>query len=149
MSLDDLLIILDQAPSADDIEIPRSLLERLVGEGADPAVTLASVEDYEGRRGYDPDFIGTFPVPLPTVRQALVSDLVEVDDGSHELAYEHFSVVMSRSRRLARVTASNIDGGRRIEIERGRDRWSFDPRIDVEVQQVAHAIDRKTPCART
>lgn len=134
MSLDDLLIILDQAPGANDLEIPRSLLERLVNEGTDPAAALASVEDYEGRGGYDPDFIDGFPVPIPTMGQALVSDLVEVVDGSHELAYEHFSVVMSRSRRLARVTASNIDGGRRLEIERGRDRWSFDPRIDVALQ---------------
>jgi endonuclease G len=134
MSLDDLLIILDQASSADDVEIPRSLLDRLVVEGVDPVAALGSVEDYEGRRGYDPDFIDGFPVPLPALGQAIVSDLAEVDGGSHELAYEHFSVLMSRTRRLARVTASNIDGGRRLEIERGRDRWFFDPRIDIELQ---------------
>jgi len=134
MSLDDLLIILDQASSVEDVEIPGSLLERLVVEGMDPVAALRAAEDYEDRTGYDPDFIEDFTVPLPEIGQALMSDLVEVADGSHELAYEHFSVVMSRSRRLARVTASNIDGGRRLEIERGRDRWSFDPRIDISLQ---------------
>jgi endonuclease G, mitochondrial len=134
MSLDDLLIILDEARGADDVTIPRGLLEELVAAGAPPDVGLARPEDYEDRSGYDPDFIEGLAAPLPTFDPALASDLVAVGDGSNVLAYEHFGLMISRSRRLARVTAVNIDGGRRLEIERGRDRWSFDPRIGIEFQ---------------
>jgi hypothetical protein len=49
------------------------------------------------RRGYDEWFLG-IPVPVPVVLDESVSRL---DDGSHLLPYEHFSVIMHKLRRLA------------------------------------------------
>jgi endonuclease G, mitochondrial len=99
-------------------------------------------EDLSARRGYDDRFLG-IRVTLPTVHdESLVSHL---DDGSHVLPYEHFSVVLNKDRRLAQFTASNVDADpRRKEPEPGRDytrkgltglrdgdleKWFIDPRI--------------------
>jgi endonuclease G, mitochondrial len=99
-------------------------------------------EDFSSRRGYDDRFLG-FRVPLPTVRdEGLVSHL---DDGSHVVPYEHFSIVINKGRRLALFTASNVDASpARKRPEPGRDysrdglgglgendteRWFTDPRI--------------------
>jgi endonuclease G len=111
------------------------------------AATEALVEplhddDFSNRRGYDDRFLG-LRVPLPRVlHKGLVSHL---DDGSHVLSYEHFSVVMNKQRRLALFTASNVDAApARKEPEPGRDysrkglgglgendreKWFTDPRI--------------------
>lgn len=50
------------------------------------------------------------------------------------LRYQHFSVVMSRSRRLPRLTAVNIDGLNARRIPRGKDTWYFDDRIERSAQ---------------
>jgi endonuclease G, mitochondrial len=52
----------------------------------------------------------------------------------YELKYDHFSVVMSKSRRLAFFTAVNIDGNQLTSLDRTNDRWYFDPRIDRKYQ---------------
>ena len=99
-------------------------------------------DDFAGRHGYDEQFLG-IPVPLPQVRdESLLSTL---DDGSHVLRYEHFSVVQQRHRRLALFTAANVDAKPdRKRPEPGRDytrrgltglrdndqeKWFTDPRI--------------------
>ncbi|MPV36381.1 hypothetical protein GB881_04830 [Georgenia subflava] len=79
--------------------------------------------DYSNRSGYDPDFLGTH-LPLPGV-----------DEEHPELRYHHFSVVMDRRRRLARVAAVNIDGAKAPEdMTRESDRWILDPRLPREEQ---------------
>ncbi len=69
--------------------------------------------------GYDPSFLGV-DVPLP---ERSGSDVPLVT-----LAYTHFSVILDRDRRLAALTAVNIDGAALEEIERS-DEWRLDERV--------------------
>ena len=89
-------------------------------------------EDYIGRKGYDPRFVGV-DVPLPLVNNA--ADVLTFPwNGAQEseLKYQHFSVVMSRSRRLCIFTAANIDGATPRRFRRPS--WRLDPRIPVRQQ---------------
>jgi endonuclease G len=90
--------------------------------------TVAS--DYRGRGGYDRDFLGVQnSIPLPEVQRDK-SDVLEFDlEGAagSELRYEHFSVVMSRSRRMCFFSGVNIDGKKSKKSTRAR--WKWDPRI--------------------
>lgn len=54
-------------------------------------------------------------------------------DSVVELDYLHFTVVLDTGRRLARVTAVNIDGADLVELERGDD-WQLDERIPADWQ---------------
>ena len=110
--------------------------------------------DRPPRQGYDPAFLGDdFVVPLPRVPDALAGDVARLDDGSEELKYTHFSVVMSRSRRLAYFSAANLDGSTAESIPRAdrdpdhprggdapvreleaADAWFFDGRLPTQAQ---------------
>ncbi len=84
--------------------------------------------------GYEPEFLGE-RVDLPELLPQQLADVAERTDGEgHVLDYTHFSIVMSKSRRMAYFTACNIDGRRRQEVPRSRDRWYYDPRIAKEFQ---------------
>lgn len=74
------------------------------------AVTLER-SAYDGLSGYDEKFLGNdYRVPLPTLGAEVQNDVVDLsDDAGTILRYAHFSVVMSRSRKLAFFTAVNID----------------------------------------
>jgi endonuclease G, mitochondrial len=88
--------------------------------------------DYIGRTGYDPQFIGV-DVPLPVVTNA--ADVLTFPwNGApeSELKYQHFSVVMSRSRRLCVFSAGNIDGATPRRFKRPA--WRLDARIPVHQQ---------------
>ena len=88
---------------------------------------------YSGAAGYDAAFLGEgFDVPLPQVKDA--ADVAETLEGGKELDYTHFSIVMSRSRRLAYYSAVNIDGSQLVEVKRSNDKWYFDPRLAREFQ---------------
>ncbi|MBX3738953.1 MAG: DNA/RNA non-specific endonuclease [Candidatus Didemnitutus sp.] len=108
-----------------------------------PLSTLESLEarrehdagHFEGRNGYDSSFLDSFPIALPG--SANESDWVAGRDGKPAvLDYRNFSLVMSRSRRLAVFTACNIDGhgSEKNKIKRGRDAWYYDLRIDRKHQ---------------
>lgn len=73
--------------------------------------------------GYDPDFLPV-AVPLPAASDERVV---------RDLAYPRFSVVLDPDRRLALVTAVNIDGGTLQDLPRTGD-WELDPRIAAEDQ---------------
>lgn len=91
------------------------------------------VEDYRGRRGYVPGFLGV-DVPLPVVTRDR-ADILEFDyDGATEteLRYEHYSTVMSRSRRMCFFSAVNIDGN--LSRRTKRVGWKWDPRIPKRQQ---------------
>lgn len=89
---------------------------------------------YEGSTGYDTKFLGdNHEIPLPTFRSDIEQDIAQLKDGSNVLHYTHFSIVMSKSRRLAYFTVVNIDGNQLIDIERN-DKWYLDPRIETEYQ---------------
>ena len=88
------------------------------------------------REGYDPEFLGKAElcVPLPDLG-AHKDDMAPVsDDDDDILKYTHFSVIQSMSRRLARLTAVNIDGEKAVRLKRGTDKWFFDGRIDPDHQ---------------
>jgi endonuclease G len=94
------------------------------------------------RDGYAPDFLG-IPVPMPEPRRP--EECARLADGSHELKYHNFSVVMNAGRRLALFAASNVDARAQAkEPEPGHkytragltglgegdvEKWYTDPRI--------------------
>jgi endonuclease G, mitochondrial len=96
--------------------------------------------DYTDRRGYNAQFLGTgaLAVPLPTLPKKLVSqaaiNALATSEPRYLLPYHHFSVVQNKKRRLAFLTAVNIDGATGRRLKRERDHWFFDPRIPREEQ---------------
>jgi endonuclease G len=89
---------------------------------------------FQGRAGYDADFLPGFAVPLPDTG-AIAGDVLPVTGSEGDrLDYEHFSILMSKSRRLALFTAVNIDGSASVSVPRGGDPWAFDGRIPEEAQ---------------
>jgi endonuclease G len=105
------------------------------GIGAPIEVRELAFEVYNTRRGYDAGFLGV-DVLLPSLSAELEADLAPLAQGNgHILKYTHFSLAVSRSRRLALYTAVNIDGARRVNLgPRDRDVWYFDPRMDRKYQ---------------
>lgn len=102
-------------------------------DAPDVGIVETVAEDYLDRSGYAADFLGV-EVPLPD-SGAHRADLVEYDLGGTpetELRYEHFSVLMSRSRRMCRISAVNIDGAQSRRA--GRPGWRYDPRIPRDCQ---------------
>lgn len=93
------------------------------------------VADYSDREGYLEDFLGErMKVPLPSV-ETNARDVLEYDnDGNQDtvLRYEHYSVVMSKSRRMCYFSAVNIDGN--LSKKSARVQWKWDPRIAKEQQ---------------
>lgn len=74
-------------------------------------------------QGYDPLFL-TVPVRLPVPPMVV---------GTRELPFTHFTVVLQVARRLAVVTAVNVDGARLVDVDRGDD-WHLDPRVPAGQQ---------------
>jgi endonuclease G len=92
-------------------------------------------ELYDDMIGYDEAFLGPdCKIPLPTLSSDLKQDIVSLKSGGSILNYTHFSIAMSKSRRLAIYTAVNIDGSQKKNIERVADKWYFDPRLENEYQ---------------
>jgi len=122
---------------------------------ADLAVEAVAIDpNYSNREGYDPEFLGrgNLRVPLPKLtnlqrRSAARLLRPEAGDDPFELKYHHYSVVMHAQRRLAFFTAVNIDGQKAREIEREKDRWSFDPRIRRD-QQLGNELYADNPFDR-
>lgn len=119
---------------------PHPLLEQLLAVAAIPEAApmeVGTLDDdwYEGISGYDPAFLGeAHEVPLPSVAAEMEEDIARTEDGQDVLNYAHFSILMSKSRRLAFYTAVNIDGNQLVHVKRGNDKWYFDPRISKEYQ---------------
>jgi endonuclease G, mitochondrial len=97
----------------------------------------AVAEDYRGRRGYQADFLGDDKpaVGLPSVQRNADDILGFQFNGKTEteLRYEHYSVMMSRSRRMCFFSAVNIDGN--LSKKSKRVGWKWDPRIP-KAQQI-------------
>lgn len=122
-------------------EVARTLLAPVVQREATPSapaereptveVVERSIESYARASGYDPRFLG-IQVELPRVGRERAGDVAPLRSGSgHVLDYTHFSIVMSKSRRLALFTAVNVDGASLVEVKRsGAERWAYDPRIE-------------------
>jgi endonuclease G len=94
-------------------------------------------EDYRDRAGYQPDFLGqdTMSIDLPSVERGAADVLDFTFNGKADtvLRYEHYSVVMSRRRRMCFFSAVNIDGN--LSKKSARVGWKWDPRIP-KAQQI-------------
>lgn len=102
------------------------------GDGFSPAASFA------GRDGYNRRFLSRAAIDPPKPGETWKDDLVSVIDADgvgqvEELKYRHFSVWMSRSRKLPLVSAVNIDGARSKRLGR-IDTWYIDGRLDAELQ---------------
>jgi len=84
------------------------------------------------RTGYDPDFLGTI-LALPLLDTTASQDAV-LWDGSNVIPYTHFSLSLSKSRRLARWVAWNIDGAATKRLSRSGIDFDKDPRLPEELQ---------------
>jgi endonuclease G len=102
--------------------------------------------DYDSRSGYDPGFIDGFTIPLPAIGAGLAQQIAplragEVNADQGVLAYEHFSLVMNKTKRVAFFTATNIDGTSYLNIDRSTglvaanaaegETWFKDPRVSA------------------
>lgn len=124
--------------------------------GPDPTAPLEERitidPDYEARKGYDEEFLGAEArVPLPAlpddlVPLAAVNSLAQAEP-RYVLPYHHFSVVLSRERRLAFFTAVNIDGASSRRVKRENDRWFLDPRVPAG-EQTGEEAYRDNPLDR-
>jgi endonuclease G len=102
--------------------------------------------DYDAREGFDPMFLAGslderhLEVPLPEVEPGRHGEMLNGDDGVPlVLAYHHFSLAMSRTRRLQMWSAANVDYAPTRKSQRSRDafgadRWIPDPRIPARAQ---------------
>lgn len=95
-----------------------------------PAAAAAPQAGGVARAGYDPAFL-SLPVPLPRLGAAADRDAF-VFQGKKLIPYTHFSVCLSKVRRMARYVAWNIDGARIVRT--GRDDFKLDPRIPAARQ---------------
>jgi endonuclease G, mitochondrial len=99
-------------------------------------------ENYANRSGYNEKFINGATLPLPKLSAALkraVAPLRGNDATAADglLNYEHFSLVMHKSRRVAIFTATNIDGATYLNVDRKTgqagdaeaEQWFKDPRV--------------------
>lgn len=90
-----------------------------------PLSWVALDPDYANRAGYDPDFLG-IRVPVPKLSRRLKKQAT-----LGVLAYEHFSVLLNPTRKLAFWTAVNIDGANERRLaNRAADVWWTDDRDD-------------------
>lgn len=91
-------------------------------------------EQLAGRQGYVETFLGTgdLKVVLPKVTKDK-ADVLTFGNNEHVLNYEHFSVVMSGSRRMCRFSAVNIDGTQE-QLGLKRPGWRRDSRIGHDEQ---------------
>ena len=101
------------------------------------AITEAPPADYQDRKGYDPSFLGgRYRIALPT-KKTRPRDLLTFEVGgsrTSELRYMHFSVAMSRKRKLCLWSAVNIDGSNTRKATRSS--WKIDPRIPRAAQTI-------------
>lgn len=84
------------------------------------------------RSGYDPDFLGS-SVALPVLDAEALQEAV-LREGSNVIPYTHFSLSLSKSRRLARWVAWNIDGAAIKRLSRSGIDFVKDSRLPEEFQ---------------
>lgn len=116
--------------------------------------TVVRVKPVGKRSGYSEKFLGSdkaIRVPLPRIPDWMAEDVTPVIGGGTVLKYQHYSLVMSKSRRQAIFTAVNVNGARMMRLDRkdrdpdnpiepgivpeaAADTWYYDDRIPVEDQ---------------
>ncbi len=115
-------------------ELARASVAGGAGERALESLERRIVHDdayFRDRKGFDEAFLDGFPVPRPRCVGRSAGDETPLRSGAgNVLHYSNFSVVMSKSRRIALYTACNIDGQASKNIKRDTDVWFYDDRID-------------------
>ena len=132
----------EQSNLAVRVEAIRRVLSGAMRPSTQDTITEASAspQSYADRPGYQPSFLGEddLYVGLPTIDRLRSSDVLRQSSGpnrgSTELKYFHFSIMMSKSRKMPYFTAVNIDGNSLVRPRRERDVWRFDPRIPQSAQ---------------
>jgi len=96
--------------------------------------------------GFSTSFIGkNVFLPKPLIK-SVKDDLLEVG-GKKVFHYTHFSLSMSKSRKLARWVAWNIDGGSLKKLNRNHIRFRKDPNIPDDAQ-LGNEIYKNNPLDR-
>ena len=114
---------------------------------ARPAVRAQSIANREDlRRGYDQHFLD-FELALPRFSSTVAEDLVCFRNGQ-EIPYCHFSVWLSKQRRLPRVVAWNIDGGAIRSLSRKELVFGKDTRERLEDYQLGDELYANNPLDR-
>jgi endonuclease G len=81
--------------------------------------------------GYRPAFLSALRVPLPELSATQRADAAPmIGTRAIVVPYTNFSLVMSKTRRLAYFTAVNINGRELKPTTRGSDSWRLDRRLD-------------------
>ncbi|MEJ0077026.1 MAG: DNA/RNA non-specific endonuclease [Alphaproteobacteria bacterium] len=98
-------------------------------------------DDYSNRHGYNAGFVAGVQIPLPEPGTKLAKQVAPLRAGepnmaSGELKYEHFSVKLNKSKKMAMFTATNIDGETYLDVDRKTGKvkaegetWFSDPRV--------------------
>jgi len=97
------------------------------------------------REGFSEAFLAE-DVPLPALSAAQKRDSFRLGR-SNVLNYTHFSLNLSKKRRLSRYVAWNIDGGRIRRLSRNGISFLLDPRIPSEFQN-GNELYRRNPLDR-
>lgn len=107
-------------------------MENLESPGSEPTT---SPDELSNRDGYDAQFLSDWKIPLPEMKEGQKDQMLEIKRGGngYNLKYQNFSVIMSATRRLPIITATNIDGTQSRSLSR-KDIWRFDGRIDKKDQ---------------
>lgn len=117
--------------------VPGRVELRLAGPGGADAEERLRPADYADRAGFDRGFLG-FELALPGLVDDRHGPLAELigRPGETELRYHHFSVLVNARRRLACLSAVNVDFDAPVALgrEAGTGRWRYDPRLSREVQ---------------
>lgn len=143
------------SPAGTRIEIPLRVTVALDGagraaglsagfapdRGRDVLPEAISPSDMSDRRGYDPDFLG-LGLPLPGIKpEPAHGGAQRITDPSHsgdeyELRYHGYSVLVCAARRLAYLSACNVDfnAPARVTSGEGGGSWRYDPRIPRAAQ---------------
>lgn len=121
-------------PAPIPVVVPPSPPKREETDEEDEIFAEGRVEDYSDRKGYMANFLGRGnEIALPEISAA--DDIVTFQERGrteHVLRYQHFSVIMSASRRMCFLSAVNINGKLSRRMKRGP--WKIDPRIAKEGQ---------------
>lgn len=90
---------------------------------------------FKGRGGYKPDFLTGWSLALPLATGSTATDMRKLRRGGTGvvLKYQHFSSVISISRKMPMLTAVNIDGTKSRRLPRVST-WNYDGRLDESDQ---------------
>lgn len=122
---------LEQMVSLGQIAERSTLLESAVGMEA----AITPPDKLNDREGFDHEFLDHLKVDFPKRTKARDGDEAPLMDGSGPvLKYQHFSIIVSKLRRMAMFTACNIDGTQKKKIKRTKDKWLYDGRMLAKYQ---------------